>query len=458
MAGGAAALWGLAIGLRPLGDNSALTHLATGQLIIQDWAIPRRDPFSFTAAGEPWTVYSWLASTAMALVDRAWGGNGIQVWRAAMTCALAVVAWRLTRPAGALAGRVISVAMVLAVGTSAWTERPLLVALLLMALTVLMAERQAQRTWPVAVVMWVWVNVHGSFPFGLVYLGVRLLGRRLDRTPPGRLPSLFGMAVVGTLAGGLNPLGPKLLIFPIELLGRHDLLERVVEWRSPNFSRPPNLALLAGLLLALLLSSRRRSFEDALPAALFGAAACFAVRNSPLATLVLTPVLARGLEGLGTITGERRSPATAVAGLALAGVAATIVVVALQAPAYDLQKYPVAQVDWMERQGILDQRVATEDFVGNYLIARQGRDANVFFDDRFDMYPRTVVTDSLALLDGKEGWQRRLEAYRIDAVLWQRSRPLAGLLALDPGWRVVRKDKGWVVAVRAGAARATSAG
>lgn len=62
MVGGAAALWGLAIGLRPLSDNSALTHLATGRLIIEGWSIPRRDPFSFTASEHPWTVSSWLAS------------------------------------------------------------------------------------------------------------------------------------------------------------------------------------------------------------------------------------------------------------------------------------------------------------------------------------------------------------------------------------------------------------
>ena len=441
-----------------MGDNSALTHLATGRLIVEDWAIPRHDVFSFTARGEPWTVYSWLASTGMGLLDKAWGANGIQLARAALTCALAVVAWRLTRPAGTLAGRVLAVAMVLAVGTSAWTERPLLVALLLLGLLVLITEREGGPVWPVVPIMWVWVNVHGSFPFGLVYLGARLVGRRIDGTPTGRLPKLAGLALAGTLAGGINPLGPKLLVFPLELLSRHDLLERIVEWRSPNFSRPPNLALLAGLLLALLLCSRRRSFEDGLPAMVFGAAAAIAVRNSPLAVIVLVPVLARGLRGLGTITGDRRSPATAVAGVALAGLGATLVATALQEPAYDLGKYPVAQVDWMEERGLLERRVAVEDFVGNYLTARRGRDAEVFFDDRFDMYPRGVVADSIALLDGKEGWQRRLDAHDVDVVLWQRSRPLAGLVALDPAWRVVRKDGQWVVAVRAAAVPSVRSG
>ncbi|MFP5377842.1 MAG: hypothetical protein ACLGIO_13825 [Acidimicrobiia bacterium] len=447
MVGGATALWGLAIGLRPLGDNSALTHLATGRLILSD-GIPRSDPFSFTAAGEPWTVYSWLASTLMALAERAGGGNAIQLGRAGLTCGLAVLAWVLSRPAGVLAGRILAVAPVLVVGTSAWTERPLLFSLVIMAVVVLLAERDQAPPWLVLPVMWVWVNVHGSFPLGLVYLGARLAGRRIDRAPPGGLPRLAALAGAGALLGALNPLGAKLLVFPLELLSRNDLLSRVSEWRSPNFSRPPNLALLGMILLALLLCSRRRSFEDGLPAVVFGAAAAIAVRNAPLATIVLLPVLARGLSGLGTVRGEGRSGLTATGAAGVAAVGAVLVVTALQQPAYDLGKYPVRQVRWMEEQGLFERRVATEDFVGNYLIAEQGADAEVFFDDRFDMYPPPVIRDSIALLDGREGWQERLDRYGVDVVLWQRSRPLAGLLALDPGWEVVRRDKGWLVAVR----------
>jgi hypothetical protein len=441
------ALWGLAIGLRPLGDNSALTHLATGRLILSD-GIPRADPFSFTAPGEPWVVYSWLASTLMALAERAGGGNGIQLGRAALTCGLAVLVWALTRPAGVLGGRILAVAPVLVIGTSAWSERPLLFSLVFMAVLVLLAERDEAPPWLVLPVMWAWVNVHGSFPLALVYLGARLVGRRIDGAPPGRLPRLAGLAVGGTLLGALNPLGPRLLVFPIELLGRNDLLSRVTEWRSPNFSRPPNLALLGMILLALLLCSRRRTFEDGLPAVVFAASAAIAVRNSPLAAIVLAPVLARGLTGLGTIRGESRSGLTGVAAAGLVAVGAVVVATSLQEPAYDLAKYPVRQVRWMEQEGLLDRRVAAQDFVGNYLIAERGTDGAVFFDDRFDMYPPRLIRDSVALLDGDEGWQRRLDRYGVDVVLWQRTRPLAGLLALDPAWEVVRRDSNWVVAVR----------
>lgn len=431
-----------------MGDNSALTHLATGRLILEH-GIPRHDPFSFTAAGEPWVVYSWLASVISALAERAAGGNGVQMLHAVLTLCLGFLAWRLTRPAGVLAGRIIAVTVVLLVGNSAWPERPLLIGLVLFAVVILAVESEGSP-WLVGGAMWLWVNVHGSFPLCVLYLVVRLVGRKLDGTPMGRLPVLARAAVLGTLAGAVNPLGPRLLVFPLDLLSRHDILKRVEEWRSPDFSSSESMLLLAAVLVSLFMAGRRKSFEDGLPVLLFGAAACLAIRNIALASLVVTPVLARSLQGLGTIRGDQRNRLTAVAGTVVLGFAVVVTTVFLQGPAYQLERYPVRQLSWMEARGLLDERVATQDYVGNFLTARRGRKVKVFFDDRFDMYPRSVISDSLVLLDGREGWQRRLKARKVDVVLWRRSLPLAGLLALDPGWRVVRRDKDWVIAVRVG--------
>jgi hypothetical protein len=161
-------------------------------------------------------------------------------------------------------------------------------------------------------------------------------------------------------------------------------------------------------------------------------------------------VMARSLAGLGTIRGERRSVLTLSATAALAMVGSLLVATSLQRPAYRLVDYPVRQLDWMDEQGLLAYRVATQDFVGNLIIARRGIEADVFYDDRYDLYPREVIKDSLALLDGQEGWQRRLDKYGIDVVLWERTKPLAEFLALDAGWVVVRRDPRWVIAVREG--------
>ena len=46
-------VWGLSLGLQPLGDNSFLTHLATGRLSGED-GIPRTDPYSCGLLRDPY--------------------------------------------------------------------------------------------------------------------------------------------------------------------------------------------------------------------------------------------------------------------------------------------------------------------------------------------------------------------------------------------------------------------
>ncbi|MBV8386727.1 MAG: hypothetical protein JO155_08060, partial [Acidimicrobiia bacterium] len=55
------ALFGFRLGARSIGDNSMFVHLRTGMDMVRNGAIPRRDPYSFTAHGHPWVVQSWFA-------------------------------------------------------------------------------------------------------------------------------------------------------------------------------------------------------------------------------------------------------------------------------------------------------------------------------------------------------------------------------------------------------------
>src|SRR4051812_27067033 len=64
-----AVVWGLKLGLHPLDDNSFLTHLAAGRLILHS-GIPRVDPFSSTALGTPWVVQSWLVAALYGVAER----------------------------------------------------------------------------------------------------------------------------------------------------------------------------------------------------------------------------------------------------------------------------------------------------------------------------------------------------------------------------------------------------
>ena len=448
--GAAVVVWGLATGLQPLFDNSFLTHLATGRLILDD-GIPRADPYSFTAPGHAWVVQSWFASVIYAGLERGVGEWALLVLHGAQTALLAALAWRLTRPAASLIARILAVSPVVALGGKLWSSRPLLFGLTLFAVTVLLAEDDRRSPRWLLPSGWLWVNTHGSFPFGPLYLGLRAVGRRLDHRPPGRLLRLLAFSVAGTLLGALNPLGLRLLLFPLHLLGQRAVLAHVVEWQSPDFTKPENLVFLVHLLLALLLLVRRPSWEDGIVAVGFGLLGAVALRNTAVASFALAPVLARGLGRIGSITGERRSRLSGVAFAAVVALGLVLTVDAASGPAFSLKSYPVRELDWMERNRYLEGRVATQDFVGNLRTLRDGRGRNVFFDDRFDMYPRAVGEASYDLLTGRPDYQAILDRYRVDTVLWEKKLPLAVVLRADRRWRVVHTTKSWVVVTRAGA-------
>src|SRR5688572_10377149 len=57
-------------------DPDTWWHVAAGERILQERALPEVDAFSFTAAGTPWIAYEWLGEVLMALAARLGGLQG----------------------------------------------------------------------------------------------------------------------------------------------------------------------------------------------------------------------------------------------------------------------------------------------------------------------------------------------------------------------------------------------
>jgi hypothetical protein len=290
---------------------------------------------------------------------------------------------------------------------------------------------------------WLWVNTHGSFPLGLVAIAALALGRRLDGEHPTRELIALKWSALGVLAGGvLNPVGPKLLAFPITMLARHDVLGNVAEWKSPDFAATYARVFLLAAVGAIVVLVRRPSYRAALPLGIFLAAGLLATRNVNVAMLALVPGSAAGLHGLGSTDGSEQTTVTRVGVLALAVLTPFVVISACVSGDVDLRGYPVAAIDWMDGRGLLasDVRVAEEDFVGNLLELRYGPDASAFIDDRYELHDRALVADYRTLTDGTPGWSEVLDRREIDVVLWRRDSPLGALLLVSADWRIAFDD------------------
>lgn len=444
-------LLGFRVGAQPIGDNSALTHLRTGIDMARTGAIPRADPYSWTAAGTRWVVQSWLPEWTYGWAYRL-GGLKLVVFEQAVL--LAVLAWLVVRlaRAGSPLRTALAGLTAIGVGVALWSPRPLLFGLICMALTITIVERR-KRPWLLIPVVWLWVNSHGSFPLGLAWLGARAVGEGLDwRTWPRETWRYVGGFAAGLVVSILNPLGWRLLAFPLTLGQKSEAFRNIVEWRSPNFSRAGGYLVLGALALALVLLLRARlNWRDVLPVVGFIAAALLAARNLAPMAVVLAPALGRAVRRsepvLGRSAGNPRMNRAVLATIVAAFVIFGTFV--FTSKPIDVVGYPTKSVTWLEEQGLLAEphRLAEQEFVGNYLTLRYGAKARVFIDDRFDMYPIPVSRDYEALLAGKEGTLEVIGRRGIDVVLWGRKLPLVQIL-LAGGWRETFGEKDYVVLQR----------
>ena len=452
-------LFGFAAESFPIGDNSAFVHLRTGRLIADGAGIPRSDPYSATASGHSWVVQSWLPEWTYGWLWR-WGGLHLVVFEQALLAA--AIAWltALLARAGSPLRTAGAAGLAIGVGAPLWSPRPLLFGILALALTILIVERRASPLWLVPVV-WVWVNSHGSFPLGLLWLGAVATGYAIDHRSLRRSWTILGPYAVAFGAGlGLamvNPLGPRLLAFPLTLGEKRSIFRLIVEWRSPNFQAMPESFALVFLALTLIVLLRSRlAFTDVVPVVGFVVLSLVALRNLPMLSPVLAPVLARALarpaEEVPAAPPEQLAGFVPRAFAAVLAAAALLFAAAIWSRApLELEGYPVAAVDRLEAAGMLTTgRLAHQDTTGGYLILREGERAQVFIDDRIDMYPVEVARDYVTLLHGQPSALEVLDRHDIDVVLWEPGRPLIAILVASPEWGHVFSEDGWMVFGRRG--------
>lgn len=445
------AVVGLRIGIASLHDNSFFTHLATGRLILDNGSIPRTDPYSFTAHGRDWTVQSWGASVIYASIDRTIGLVGIRILIAACCVALTQLVWRLTSDAKQLIGRLAVAVPVIVVGAGYWVERPLIFSLVLLMAVLYALEDRLDPRWMLPV-MWLWVNVHGSFPIALAAIVAFTAGRFLDRERPTTELRVLGWASLGTLLGGIiSPLSYHLLVFPLQLLQRKEAFSHIAEWKPPTWVGMSERFFAFQLILALVLVLwRGRRWRNIIPVLLFGALSLQASRNIVHASLILIPAMVAAAEGLGSIEGDCPMRILKPVRIALIALLALTAFVGISEPDLNLQDYPDSSIEWLRDQGMLDRsdRLVTRDFVGNYLELKYGPDeVQVFMDDRVDMYPMTVIDQYSTFLDEGADFQGVLRDVDASAVLWDTDSPLGDWLE-DPanGWTIVHRQPGWIVA------------
>ncbi len=423
---------------RPLSDNSFLTHLATGRLILAD-GVPATNPFLYTGTSFP--VPSWWWSILLALAEDLGGGTAIRLLTSAVAFAVGAALVRLARPTGAdgptgLLAVVLPAVLALFCVFQFLSGRPHLAGFLLLALALVVWNEERSPWWVVGLFA-IWVNVHGSWLYGVAVLvlfgAARAIDdRRLRRRDPGYVVAALGGLVLG---GALYPRAFELLLLPTRQFGdpiEREALQSYREWARVPLDQPMLWALLALGAVALVGAVRSRRWASAGVVVVMLLMGCSGTRLVPIAAVSLVPFAASALRGVGSIalpTGAAVRRCWAVTAAVLALTVAYCVVV----PSYRMDRFPVQAVDWMQDRGLTGggARVMSHDYVGNYLEWRYGTDAAAYVDDRPDA---ATLVQYRTILRLEDGWEDELAQVDPEVVLWATDSPLSEELADDDEW------------------------
>ena len=421
-----------------LADNSFLTHLATGRL-LQEQGLPSTNPFLFTGGDFP--VPSWWFSGALAVAEDLAGGAGIRLLVVGIGAALGAVLVALARPERRDVGArtsmlavLVPVALVIVTLSPFTTPRPHLAGFLLLG-AALVLWRDDRSAWWMVPVFATWVNVHGTWLYGLVVLGLLAGCASVEARRPVRVLPV-ATAAVGVLLGGLfYPERLRLVGLPFEQFGDERAREAIAayqEWAPAGWGHPLTWAVVFLGLAAVVSLVRSRRWPSVAAAVLLVGLGLSAGRLLPVAAISLLPWAAATFAGTGPGLGSRRvAVPVRVAGVALLVVA---VAAALRGPAYDLGRYPVAAVDWLEQRDLVASpgvRVVSHVDVGNYLVWRYGTEANAFADDRPSV---DAMLDHRSLDQARPDWAQVLERVDPDVVVFREDKPLVPLLDGSGAW------------------------
>jgi hypothetical protein len=494
------AFWALLVGPlsnRPLVDADIGWHIRTGEQILATHSVPRVDSFSSTMQGQPWFAWEWLYDTLLGVVHGAMGLNGV-VWLAAllMSGAFAIVFWQMLARGTGLPVALLLWLLVLGASSIHVFARPHIVSWLFTLLWFVALERWEQGNatpwwrWLFPVSMLLWVNLHGGWLLGMTLLAIYGLAAFIESLRGSdaiarilsahRARAVSWMFVASAVATVVNPYGLWLHAHIYRYLSDPYLMNRIAEFRSPNFHGWGQRCFVVILVLVLIAAAGNRGkmrVSHWLVILLSAWMGVYAVRNLPVSAMLLALIVGpnlwesvvelakrpaawapmrRGTAWLSELSarawirerqlrGHLWPVVGVIAALAIGLNGGRVGSHHLIEKEFDTTHLPAGAVEYLEQERSTEP-VFGPDQWGGYLIYRLYPERKVVIDDRHDLYGSGRFREYLILIQCEPGWQDVLESWRIRTLVLPTGSPLANLLNQIPQqWRTVYQDKAAVV-------------
>ena len=438
----------LRVALKPLDDPDAFWHIRAGSYLWDTWTFVGDDPFSKFAA-KPFVMHEWLPELLFAGAYRIGGFAGVAAVQAVVVLLLLATLYACCR---AFASSLIAavVALVGWVGASGgFAARPQIVSFILLAVTTtawLRTVRDGRARWWLVPLTYVWACSHGLWLAGVMAGGVAVAGMLLDRTRPVRACLVLAVIpVASTVVAAMTPVGPRLLLAPLEVRGYAHF---VTEWRPGSIDQ---LFFVAALVLAIGVASLWAKSSVSVPYATIGLWILATVwiiayaRTVALGAVMLAPIAASALEGssrAGAIALRPRREWAVVGG----GYVLAICLVLLVAPS--VARVPDTTFPSGLNKSLAELTPSTVVFndyrLGGWMGLTQPQ-LDPVIDGRTDVFALPYVEAYVSAFDGRRGWQATVADTGAKAALLRADGPLADALQQQWHWREIGRDNGYVL-------------
>ena len=465
-------------------DTDTWWHLRAGDWILENRQVPQQDPFSYTRAGESWQYPGWLMEVPMALIYRATGPGGLNLWTALMvTVAFVFVYFTLS---GGVFLRAFTLILAVAASGVYWAARPYLMTFVLTAVFLWIFEdfRWKRRDWLLVLpfLMVLWANSHGGFAVGFMLLGIYFLDAlishglnvwqdsreaKVDRSGTlrkfvvldRRTRKILFVGVLLVIAVAINPSGPVMLLYPFKTISIGALRDYIQEWQSPDFHEiqvQPFLWLLLLTFGAVGFSKKRLLFTDFVSVTFFAYLGFLAGRNIALFALVAPAVLTRYAApmvedlrlrlGIRDFLGQDRPLTRPVRILNIFILLSLLLVVIIKAVTvypreinqdHFAEILPLEAVDQIRKEAYPGRLFNTYNWGGYLLWALP--EYPVFIDGRTDLYNDEIIQAWLTVVRAEDGWGDILDRWDVDLVLVEPNLPLVDHLE-GAGWQLLHSD------------------
>ncbi len=457
-------------------DPDLWGHVLWGRELLAHGSLPRVNPYSYSAPGFPWLRHEWLSEVLMGSIFDKFGPFGLKLLKflcsAGTICFIVLAESETAAPALVQAAILLVVALIL---LPAMQFRPQLFDFIALSAIIALLARHNWRgsapLWIAIPIVAIWSNFHGGFFIGLVAMGVYGTTTVVTDIVAGH-GSRRGLGIVAITAAAAASTLCTFLIPPARDTW-HTLISSILnpmthstiaDWRpliaalttadSGSIAKKYFVLVFffsAAAVVSVILTPKGADAPLVAVAAVMLAAAFAAVRNIPIAAIVIAPVLANHLGLLLRPREVTTAPASSARAAPRAGrlvIEILIAVVAIGFARYsgvlsrgiDASGNPVRAVEFMKNHG-LEGNLLTQYAWGQYVIWHGAPGMKVFIDSRYDLaYPPAVVQDYLDLADNMAGGSHTLAAYPHDFVLVERDLPAVKLMDSRRDWRLIYSD------------------